>query len=301
MKLGLTPEQVADRRNGIGGSDAGAIMKGEWRKLWLIKTGRAEEEDLSGNLAVQMGSATEDLNAFWFEKVTGRKVRYRGTSIPPATWFGDYSQRGHPIGDGNRPWMRANLDGIAMTRRGHFAYWDAKHIGGRVDDAVLRYTPQMTHCAHLCRLDWWVLSIFIGNGKHEIVEQQVDPLYLEELLAKEKEFWGYVERDEEPPEGDAVAPPAPTPALRRIYLEDSSRGKWPNWGQPMIRLFDEFVGTHAAAVKHAIVRDDIKALLPEDVGFVRYGLVDVKKSKAGAVSITLREPKDGPMTPGEMG
>ena len=283
MKLGLTPAQRAERRRGVGGSDAGLIMKGEWRKLWLLKTGRrAEEEDLSDNLAVQMGNATEDFNAFWFSKVTGREVENRGDVLH---------------GTGNAWFMRANLDGETTTRTGYPAYWDAKHIGGRVDDAVLRYTPQMTHCAYLCGVDWWVLSIFIGNSKHEIVEQQVDPFYLEELLAKEKEFWRYVERDEEPPETEPVAPPAPTPALRHIYLEGDPRPYWPNWYQPMIRLFDEFAGTHAAAAKHAIVREEIKALLPDDVGLVCRGLVEVKKSKAGAVTIALHKP----LMPGEMG
>lgn len=44
---GLTDEQRAERAKGIGGSDAGRIMAGEWRQLWLEKTGRAQGDDLS--------------------------------------------------------------------------------------------------------------------------------------------------------------------------------------------------------------------------------------------------------------
>jgi len=36
-------------------------------RLWLEKRGEIEPEDLSGNLIVQLGLATEDLNRRWYE------------------------------------------------------------------------------------------------------------------------------------------------------------------------------------------------------------------------------------------
>ena len=168
-------------------------MVGDWRKLWRIKTGRQEEDDLSDILAVQMGSFTEDLNAYWYTKQTGRRIANRNVFV------GDADDPDLPY-----PWMAANLDGTTQTSKGHDAYWDAKHVG-RLDEAtVLRYTPQMVHCCTILGLDWWVLSVFIGNSKWEIVEQEVDPLYQAELIGREKWFWGYVERDEEPPEPETV-------------------------------------------------------------------------------------------------
>src|ERR1700753_3662796 len=113
MKLGLSPEQIADRRFGIGGSDAGRIMRGEWNRLWKEKLGLVAPEDLSGNLAVQMGSFTEPLNAYWFEKVTGRQVERRGEAVVC------------PV----NPFMRANLDGVTTTAKGAAAYIDFKHVG----------------------------------------------------------------------------------------------------------------------------------------------------------------------------
>ena len=38
------------------------------------KTRRGRPEDLSGNLIVQLGKATEDLNRTWYERNTGRPV-----------------------------------------------------------------------------------------------------------------------------------------------------------------------------------------------------------------------------------
>ena len=42
------------------GKDEGALLR-----LWREKRGEAEPEDLSGNLIVQLGVATEELNRRW--------------------------------------------------------------------------------------------------------------------------------------------------------------------------------------------------------------------------------------------
>jgi predicted phage-related endonuclease len=54
-----------NRRSFIGGSDARIIMSPDEAaliRLWKEKRGEAEPEDLSGNLVVQLGVATEALN-----------------------------------------------------------------------------------------------------------------------------------------------------------------------------------------------------------------------------------------------
>jgi hypothetical protein len=62
------------RRHFIGGSDAGIITGGDEAalvRLWREKRGEVEPEDLSGNLVVQLGLATEDLNRRWYEAIAG--------------------------------------------------------------------------------------------------------------------------------------------------------------------------------------------------------------------------------------
>ena len=57
--------QVTGRRYFIGGSDARVILgddEGALLRLWREKRGEVEPEDLSGNLAVHLGLATENLN-----------------------------------------------------------------------------------------------------------------------------------------------------------------------------------------------------------------------------------------------
>ena len=51
------------------GDDEAALLR-----LWREKRGEAEPEDLSGNLIVQLGCVTEDLNRHWFERNTGQVV-----------------------------------------------------------------------------------------------------------------------------------------------------------------------------------------------------------------------------------
>ena len=69
------------------GSDEAALVR-----LWREKRGEAEPEDLSGNLIVQLGSATEELNRSWYERNTGPARRERPA---PRQAFG------HPLDGGN--------------------------------------------------------------------------------------------------------------------------------------------------------------------------------------------------------
>jgi hypothetical protein len=53
----------------IMGDDEAALQR-----LWREKRGEAEPEDLSGNLIVQLGLATEALNRHWYERNTGQTI-----------------------------------------------------------------------------------------------------------------------------------------------------------------------------------------------------------------------------------
>src|SRR5271166_6897206 len=87
------------RRQFIGGSDARIIMGNEEAalvRLWQEKRGEVEPEDLSGNLIVQLGTVTEDLNRGWYERNTGHAIK-------------DVQRRVlHPV----HKWMAATLDGL---------------------------------------------------------------------------------------------------------------------------------------------------------------------------------------------
>src|SRR6516225_8776454 len=87
------------RRSFIGGSDARIIMGNDEAaliRLWHEKRGEIEPEDLSGNLLVQLGLVTEDLNRRWYERNTGNAIRNVQSRVK------------HSV----IRWMAATLDGI---------------------------------------------------------------------------------------------------------------------------------------------------------------------------------------------
>src|SRR5579862_5221292 len=100
MKATVSTTSIANRRRYfLGGSDARIIMgddEAALLRLWREKRGELEPEDLSGNLIVQLGLVTEQLNRHWYERITTRPV----TDIQRHVR--------HPV---NR-WMAATLDGM---------------------------------------------------------------------------------------------------------------------------------------------------------------------------------------------
>ena len=80
------------RRTFIGGSDARIIMGSDEAallRLWREKRGE-EPEDLSSNLIVQLGLATEELNRRWYEANTGKIIAdvQRQVRHPTVRWMG---------------------------------------------------------------------------------------------------------------------------------------------------------------------------------------------------------------------
>ena len=84
--------KAADRRSFIGGSDARIIMGNDEAalvRLWREKRGEVEPQDLSGNLIVQLGLATEDFNRRWYESNTGQTIIdvQRKVQHPTVRWL----------------------------------------------------------------------------------------------------------------------------------------------------------------------------------------------------------------------
>src|SRR6058998_1347007 len=99
MRSDVWTKRHESRRSFVGGSDARIIMGSDEAalvRLWREKRGEAEPEDLSGNLVVQLGTATEELNRIWYERNTGRRVTAVQRRVKHSAF----------------PWMVATLDGI---------------------------------------------------------------------------------------------------------------------------------------------------------------------------------------------
>lgn len=294
MPLGLSKEALELRRNYLMASDAKDIMSGAWGKVTAAKRG-APEEDLSDILAVQMGSYTEPFNAYWYKEQTRRDVQYCTASVMmQEIWrelSGDITYPEFRASE-EYPWMACSLDGISSTAQGHPCVLDFKHVGQFSQAVIERYTPQLTHQATVMGFDWWALSIFVGNSRWQLVEQEVDPFYQAELISAEREFWDLLQSGAEienrvPP----AAPPSPQPLLRVVQLDDHFQADWPNWAVEMNTYIADFKKTHAAAAAHAISREQIKGLMPEDVGLLMRENVSVARDRRG-VTISLKKGKE---------
>src|ERR1035438_7287882 len=139
----------ADRRSFIGGSDARIIMgddEAALLRLWREKRGEAEPEDLSGNLIVQLGSVTEELNRHWYERNTAQVV----TEVQRQVF--------HPV----KRWMAATLDGMVEATG---AVFEAKFMlpwSFSEETAAEKHMAQLQHNKIVADTSKAVLSIING-------------------------------------------------------------------------------------------------------------------------------------------
>jgi predicted phage-related endonuclease len=249
----------------IGGSDARIIMGADEAalvRLWREKRGEAEPEDLSGNLLVQLGSATEELNRSWYERNTGRRIR-------------DVQRR---VRHSAISWMVATLDGIVD---GLEAVFESKFMlpwSFSEETAAEKYMAQLQHNMWVTHLRSSVLSIITGGGKWVEIAISMDPLYLSVLVSAERKFWRCVQSGEIP---HLVMAEAPRPRIEAIRIVDmSSSNSWAEFAAL-------FRNSRAAFLDHERAKSELKALMPEEAKEAIGHGIRAKRSKSGAVSFDV--------------
>jgi len=255
------------RRYFIGGSDARTIMGDDedaLLRLWREKRGEAEPEDLSGNLVVQLGLATEDLNQHWYQANTGQLVT-------------DIQKRvRHPV----LRWMVATLDGRVEATG---AVFEAKFMlpwSFSEEAAAEKYMPQLQHNMWVIAARSAALSVITGGGKWVEITTHADPLYQHLIVTAERKFWRCVESGE-PPRLFGVEPPRPRIDAVRI-VDMSASNTWAEFA-------GLFRSTRQAFLDHERSKTELKTLMPEDAKEAIGHGVRAKRSKSGAVTFDLLE------------
>jgi predicted phage-related endonuclease len=223
-----------------------------------------EPEDLSGNLLVQLGNATEELNRRWYERNTGRRIS-------------DVQRR---IKHSAIPWMAATLDGVI---EGTGAIFEAKFMlpwSFSEEAAAEKYMAQLQHNMWITHLRTSVLSIITGGGKWVEITIPMDPLYLSVLVSAEKKFWRCV-RSGEPPHLINAEPPRPRIEAIRV-VDMSASNSWADFAAL-------FLNTRKAFLDHERAKSELKVLMPEDAREAIGHGVRAKRSKSGAVSFEVLE------------
>lgn len=198
MSLALRQELS---RDGYGASESGAILgENPYRgpiDVWLEKTG--QRPHFEGNDATEWGHDEEVALRLWYARRSGFAI-----------W-----QPSSSLFSGERPWMRATPDGIALVDPDaspsipeNWSHgFEAKRAGWRVahrwgepgtDEVPSEYLIQCQHSMYVTGLSRWDLVATIGGEPPVIYTINRDDVLIESIVSEIDTFRGYVDRGEEP-------------------------------------------------------------------------------------------------------
>ena len=271
---GRSNKASRDRRLFIGGSDARIIMSADEAALIRLRREKrveTEPEDLSGNLIVQLGVATETLNRNWYERNTERSV----TEVQ--RWVQ------HPV----HRYLAATLDGFVNALD---AVFEAKFMlpwSFSEEAAAEKHMAQLQHNMWVTNARSAALSIITGGGKWIEMIIPADSLYQHFLITAERRFWRCVQTGETPRPYGVEPPRLRIAAVRIVDMSESN-----SWAQ----FAGVFCATRSAFLDHERAKSELKALIPEDVKEASGHGVRAKRSKSGAVSFHLFAEEDSDAT-----
>lgn len=198
---------LAVRNQGIGSSEAAAAIGlspyVSPLELWQRKTAREPAPDLQGNEAVFWGSALEPLIAQVYQERTGRRVRRVNAVLQ------------HP----EHRFMLASLD---RTVEGD-GILEVKTAGWRSASAWEDGIPEVYQCQVLHQLAvtgraWADVAVLIAGQEFRVyrIHRGEDgcEARIAQLIAREQEFWQYVQSDTPPPVDGS---PSSARALAAMY------------------------------------------------------------------------------------
>lgn len=263
----LTDEQLAERRKGIGASDAGKILDGgpAWADLWLDKTGRAKDKRIMSPWDAALRHTTEGLQLDWYEHKTGLST-LRGEALQFTDW----------------PVLRCNLDGRSLHPE--YAVIEAKHLSeytpNPINWAVAKYSGQVFHQMIVTGAEKGILSVIVGMKEPVWIDFKLDPFFSEVYIARCREFWKFVETDTPPPGAEPLPPPIPHEDMR---VEDFSTNN--QFGD----FAADWLENKLAAKKFELSTKGLKEMVKPDVRKAHGFGIEIVKNKAGSLSIKEKE------------
>ena len=230
-------------------------------ELWLELTGKKEPDDLSWELRVQIGIATEQLNAKFYSHLSNDTVSTFGNTPP----FYEHK---------DCDFLVAQLDGVIYRDQiPTTGVFEAKHSNhfANIEDSRATYYPQLQHYMGVCDFDFAVLSVIMGNNQIKFLEVERDESYINELFEREIEFWEYVKKDI-PPDSESTSIRVPEKPVKTIDMSGSNE-----WGDSA----DKWLKTKEQAAIHRIADKKLKDMTPEDVRIAQGNGVQVVRDGRG--------------------
>jgi len=181
----------AERRKGIGGSDAAAIAGvNKWKspmRVYLEKIGEIDSPEQ--NEAMYWGRVMEDLIAAEYKKRTERHVRRCNYILI------------HP----EYEWMIANIDRVITDAKLGPGVLECKNVSEyrasewKDDNVPAEVYTQLQHYLAVTGYGWGVIAALIGGNKFFTREFERDEEFIKNLIELEKDFWRRVEEKDPPP------------------------------------------------------------------------------------------------------
>lgn len=176
----LTPEQIKNRANSIGGSEAAAVLGLSPFKtaleIWAEKTQAIEPEDISHKWPIRLGHKFEDIVAELFCEETGLRVRRVNETLV------------HP----KYPFLTASIDRkIVGTNEAleckSTSAWNAKKWVG--EEIPVAYILQCQHYMGIAGYDRMRLACLVGNDDFQIKTIERDQALIDDMTRKLVYFW----------------------------------------------------------------------------------------------------------------
>lgn len=193
----MTREQwLAERRKGIGGSDAAAILGlSPWATavtVWLDKTGRTAQTP--ANNAMRIGTELENLVATLYCENTGREVQRYNTMLHREHLLGNIDRLVVPEGGKIASHMGVIRTDTLLECKTSSREWD--------DGVPIYYQTQVQHYMgldpNLAHAD--VACLFLNRKHFETYRVERDDEVIGMMQTRLNEWWErHVERDEMPP------------------------------------------------------------------------------------------------------
>ena len=280
------------RKGGIGSSDAAAAVglnpyKSQLQ-LWMEKTGRDRAlpvvDPNDDQSPMYWGTLLEPIVAAHYTRRTGHRVRRINAVLQHSQY----------------PWMLANID-REVVGASDVQILECKTAGihgARLwRDGVPEYVQlQVMHQLAVTGKQAADVAVLLGGQELQVFRIERDDTLIAQLITLEQQFWGYVERDQEPPaDGSASA----ELALRCLYPRDSGSTLDLSTDLEMSGVFSDLLAVREVITTQTALEAQLKQRIQQRMGeatraVFEIGEVSWKRSKDGTSLDTTQLLRDHP-------
>ena len=248
----------------IGGSDAVQIMHGNWQKLWEIKTGKVQPDDLSNNFTVQSGVWNEQFILNWFEKQSQLSIDKQQVSV-----YKDH--HGVPL--------KGTID---ATIKSQSAIVEAKETNqfNNFDKQLQNYMPQIQFYLGVSGYNDCYFANKFGNVRFDYKKISFHQGYYTNMMVKIRLFWDHVKNDTPPDDIDYEPVDTNDILVDDMVRRDASKDNH------FVSLAHTYLETQEQASKHEVAKKELKSLMLTNEREVYCEQLSLKKDKRGSIRIS---------------